>query len=121
MARNNPEFRIHASIVQYLRFNADPNVLWHHVPNGNKLSPRTAGFNKALGVLAGVPDLYFDVAGRAHYLEIKAPHGRLSVDQRWFQTLCMETQRPHAVVYSLDEAIACFKRWGVLKNVRVAA
>ena len=121
MARNNPEFKTHAAIVQVLRFNAWPEVIWYHVPNGNKLSPRTAGFNKMLGVLAGVPDLCFDIAGCCHYLEIKAPKGRLSDEQRAFQNLCLETQRPHAVVYSLDEAIAVLSRWGVLKNARVAA
>jgi VRR-NUC domain len=121
MARSNPEFRIHSAIVQYLRWNAWPEILFFHVPNGNKLAKRTAYHNKQLGVLAGVPDLCFDIAGRSHYIEVKAPGGRLSPDQKAFQKLCLETQRPHAVVYSFDEAIAVLSRWGVLKNARVAA
>ena len=116
MTRQNPEFRIQAAIVQMVRFLADPQIIWYHVPNGNKLAPRTAAHNKSLGVLAGVSDLVFDKGGRNHYLEVKAPNGRLSPEQKLFRDTCLETQRPYEVVYSVDEAREVLKRWGILRG-----
>ena len=60
------------------------DVLALHVPNGERRDRRTAARLKAMGVVPGVSDFLMVVAGRTHFIELKAATGRLSADQRVF-------------------------------------
>lgn len=53
-----PEEVLHRSAVEYLRATLPkPWICWH-TPNGGGRSKAEAGILKAMGVLAGVPDLF---------------------------------------------------------------
>lgn len=55
--------------------------LLFHVPNGGKRSKVEAARFKAMGVQAGVPDLFLPVPRGAYhglFIEMKAPKGRTS-------------------------------------------
>ena len=54
---NRPEERVQRELVAYLRANLPKPWLVFHVPNGGGRSKAEAGILKAMGVLAGVPDL----------------------------------------------------------------
>jgi hypothetical protein len=59
--------------------------LLFHIPNGGGRSKREAGILKAMGVRAGVSDLFLPVpAGTKHglWLELKAIGGAISTEQR---------------------------------------
>ena len=58
--------------------------LLHHIPNGGKRGKREAAVFKAMGVKAGVPDLFLPCAREGYhglYVEMKALDGRPSKAQ----------------------------------------
>ncbi len=65
-----------------------PRESWFHVPNGNKLKPAQAGINKAIGVKAGVPDIWIvlpppnfpDAPGAI--IELKRVYGSKTSDEQ---------------------------------------
>lgn len=55
---NRPEEQLHRACVAYLRASLPkPWITWH-TPNGGGRSKAEAGILKAMGVLAGMPDLF---------------------------------------------------------------
>ena len=68
-----------------------------------------------MGKLAGVPDFIFTWENHCLWLELKNGHDkRLSNDQVFFQNWCTETQSPHVVAYTFDEAIEILKQVGII-------
>jgi hypothetical protein len=64
---------------------AYPDALMHSIPNGGVRFKATAGRLKSEGLTPGVPDLFLaEPRGTCHglYIEMKAPKGRLSENQR---------------------------------------
>lgn len=113
--RDNPEERLQAAIVQHLRLLAPKNVIWFHPANGGQRSKRTAARLKAQGVVPGIPDLSFVLPdGRAAFMELKAPNGRLSPAQKEFGDLCARMEVEYAVSSDLDQCLSILKAWGVL-------
>jgi len=105
--RNNPEHRIHTKAVAYLRKSfarkgfGRRECPFFHTANESDVPPSYRAKLARLGVSPGVPDLiivsptspasYVDVIGGVSFpgaaLEIKAPKGRLTADQRrWLDT-----------------------------------
>ncbi len=73
-----PEESLHRAAVAYLRAALPkPWIVWH-TPNGGGRSKAEAGILKAMGVLAGMPDLFVLGPERALIaIEFKAPPKRL--------------------------------------------
>lgn len=73
----------------------------------DKRNAREAARFKRMGVKAGVPDLFLPVSrGGCHglFIELKAPHGRLSDHQRgWLESL-KASGYAVSVCYGCDEA-----------------
>lgn len=85
------EFDLHRSTVRKLK---RLGLLFTHPPNGGKRRPTEAIRLAAMGVQAGVPDLLIFTAPpslpgvRGVAIELKVPHGRLSVgQQQWLDAL----------------------------------
>lgn len=81
--------------------------LMHHIPNGGKRSKSEAARFKAMGVKAGVSDIFLPVArGGYHglYIELKAKDGRLSKDQANFLRGVREMGYFGCVAYGGEEA-----------------
>lgn len=113
--RVNAEEQLHMAIWQHIKLLAPKNVVAFHPANGGARSKRTAGRLKAMGVVPGIPDLVFVLAdGRAAFMEIKTPDGRLSAEQKAFQSKCSDMGVEHAVIYNVDQALSILKAWGVL-------
>jgi hypothetical protein len=55
--------------------------LMYHVPNGGLMTGAKGNQLKAMGVVAGVPDLEFHFWKRTFFLECKTPTGTVSKDQ----------------------------------------
>lgn len=81
--------------------------LMFHIPNGGKRDAREGARFKAMGVKAGVSDIFLPVArGSYHglFIELKASGGKLSANQKAFIT-SVEKQGYRAVVsYGWEEA-----------------
>jgi uncharacterized SAM-binding protein YcdF (DUF218 family) len=120
------ERQIHKGIAALLKLNASPGVVWTHIANERRCSPREGAFLKALGVRAGVPDFLILVGGQSpitYFLEVKTPKGRLSTEQKRFQADVEKIGIVYAIARSIDEAHRYFKVWGAVRSngVRAAA
>jgi hypothetical protein len=117
-----PEQALQIAIVNGLRLTLDPVCRIFHPPNGGYRTPVEAAKFRAMGLLAGLPDLgVMWPAGRTGWLEIKADGGRLTDLQR----ACHEDLRALGfsveTVRSIDEALAAVARWGCPIRGRIAA
>lgn len=80
---NLPEEALHRAVLAYLRASLPKPWLVFHVPNGGGRSKAEAGVLKAMGVLAGIPDLLVFGPGATQSattvvaIELKAPPRRL--------------------------------------------
>jgi hypothetical protein len=98
-----PEIRLHAAAVRYLR-TVCPDCITLHIANGGKRSKETARLMKALGVLPGVFDLLMICPdGRHMWLEAKSPDGRLSLKQHWFKRELILRGVPYTVFRNLHD------------------
>lgn len=66
------EDRIQASMVKWFK-ETFPEAVIFHVPNGKKLSRISGAIFKAIGVLAGIPDLIIVTYGKIFFVEVKTP------------------------------------------------
>lgn len=108
------EDQIQASIVEYIRL-CHPDCIVAHVPNGGLRAKREAARLKWQGVLAGYPDLIVNIpGGKAILLEVKAPKGVLSDNQKALRDHCERFEIPWAVVKSVDEARDALAKWGLI-------
>ena len=72
--RKASEAKIQADSFQWFN-NSFPHLrgLLYHVPNGELRDPITANKLKAMGVVAGVPDIVFHFRARTYFFEFKKP------------------------------------------------
>jgi len=112
---------IHKAVIQHLLLRAEPGTFWFHPANGGKRSMREAKSFKAMGVVAGVPDLILIKDGHVYGLELKAAKGRLSPAQRATQEAMHDAGVLIWVAKGLDEALYALEFWGLLRRQVVAA
>jgi hypothetical protein len=109
------ERQVQRAVLQLLALQAPAGTFTFHVGNGGYRKPVEAAILKADGVVSGVPDLCIITGGgRAHFLEIKRPGGRLSENQK----SCHEKLRAAGAVVmtaaGVDEAVAALRNMGIL-------
>lgn len=117
------ERQIHLGVVQLLNFNAVPGLVWTHVANERRTTPREGAFLKRMGLRAGwadftlliPPSLTWDGPHIA-FLELKRPGGRLSVAQEQFRDDVTRIGCLWALAYSTDQAAGYLKQWGALRQ-----
>ncbi len=107
------------SVIEWAEWNAKryPELkLLHHIPNGGKRNAKEAARFKAMGVKAGVPDLFLPVprAGYAGlYIEMKYGKNKTTEKQdEWIAALRQQGYQV-TVCYSAPEATAeleCYLR-----------
>lgn len=98
--RSYPEYVIQATLASLLRTH-HPDLLWFAIPNGGNRNRNDGKRFKAMGVRAGVLDIFVSEPNLIYpgfYLEIKAPKGKLSDVQLVFKAqaeargyLCSDT------------------------------
>ena len=109
-----PEAQLHAAVVAHLRLRAKPDVLWLHVPNGERRDKITGAKLKRMGALPGASDLLLWHRGYSFGLELKSDGGRLSDAQLEFLARFSDAGGHTAVVENIDRALACMEAWGLL-------
>lgn len=112
----NAEARIQAAIVEYVRTVA-PGVLIYAIPNGGLRPKAEAARMKWTGTLAGMPDLGLVLPdGRACFIEVKTPKGRLSdVQLETFMLLKSRSGWPPCVILArcIDDVRDALRAWKV--------
>ena len=114
--RRSPEAAIQRAVIEHLRLRAKPDVLWLHVPNGERRDKITGAKLKRMGVVPGTADLLFWHRGNSFALELKAPGGRLTDMQLEFAARFADAGGHSAVAESIDRALACMEAWGLLSG-----
>jgi hypothetical protein len=76
----------------------------YHCPNGGYRDPRTAAKFKAMGVLAGVWDIFLPCPAPGLYVEMKAGKGRLTPGQVSFRDALQLHGYKFVVAYSWSDA-----------------
>lgn len=112
------EHQIHASILRYLRSVLPHGWIVMHVPNGGSRNPIEGARMKALGVVAGWPDISIYGGGHNHggsafFMEVKSAKGRLSNCQHRIIDQLKDMGFPVAVVRSIEDARELVAEWGL--------
>jgi len=68
---------------------------------------------KKRGMTPGVADLVLVKDGKAYFMEVKTPAGRISDAQRQFMSNAAGAGARYVVVRSYDQAVAVLKQWGI--------
>lgn len=119
--RRQPEYELQKAVVQVLRLSAAPGIFWAAIPNGEYRHDRTAARLKAMGVIAGSPDMFLIVAGIAHGIELKAPGGRQSPEQKAVEAAWNRAGGFYHLVTGIDSALAVLREIGALSSRRAPA
>lgn len=106
------ETSLHLEVVRFLRVAWPSDLMFWHTPNGGLRNKAEAGKLKAMGVLAGVPDLLFvlpnaQLAG----IELKTPGEELTPGQIEFRDRLTALKGGFATCRSVDEVEATLGRW----------
>lgn len=114
------EASFHIALVSFLRLALRPDVLFYHVPNGERRDRGAAAKLKAMGVLPGVADLQFHWLDhfkrrRVLHLELKGGRGVVSDRQKEFELAVRLLGDSYRVVRSLEEAIAVLRELALLR------
>jgi hypothetical protein len=111
------EQQIQKAVFEHFRRRAVPGVVAWHCPNGGFRRKAEAAIFAGLGVLPGVPDVIAVKGGRAYFLELKKPSGKLTeAQERMLIDLgAAGCQACHA--HGLDQALSVLEQWGLLRGV----
>ena len=105
------EAELQKMVVVYLRAQ-HPKLLFWHTPNTINANAAWHAKQKAMGKLAGVPDIAMVLpGGRAAFIELKIKGGRLSEDQKDFCRRCVMSDANWECCYSLDGVRETVSRW----------
>lgn len=107
MIFKNEETNIQVAVVNYLRARY-PQALFTIAPSGMKLPIHVARMLKAMGYVAGTPDLMiFEPRGEYHglFIEIKTERGRASEAQGKFMDSLWERGYLVALCFGYERAV----------------
>ena len=113
---NRPEQVIQTAVIAHLAARSVPGVFYWHTPNQGKRGFVNAAALKAMGLVAGVPDLLILKDGNLHALELKSAKGALSPSQRLVMARMESCGAQVAVASSIDEALVTLEFWGVIRR-----
>lgn len=100
--------------LSYSQQNCLPSYLAWHTPNGGFRSKSEAMRLKKMGVVKGVPDLYFSIPSKGFhglFIEMKNKTGRLGIEQENMLATLAEIGYKTGVAFSSSEAIEMIKEY----------
>lgn len=108
------ETQIHIAVIEHLRLRARKDAIWWHTPSEGKRTKSEASRLKAMGFVAGIPDIVLIAAGRVYGLELKSSKGRVSTEQKAMLEAFEKVGAISAVAYGLDGALKTLISWGII-------
>lgn len=117
-----PEDQAQVDLFRYLAYRSGkyPEMsLMFHVPNGGKRTPAEAKIFKAMGVKAGVPDLFLPVArGKYHglFVELKVGKNKPTPNQLGWQMNLQAQGYVSEVCYGWEQAAELIEAYLNLKE-----
>lgn len=120
MKRRNPEQTFHRTVAAYLTAVLPEGSWWTTIPAGGGGRLRGAILN-GLGYKAGTPDILVIYRGMAVFIELKAPTGTLSADQRRTIEAILATGADAYVCRTLEQVTECLRFNRIPLRGRIAA
>jgi hypothetical protein len=114
--RARPEDSIQRSVIEHLRWRGVKGLVFLHPANGFYRTKAEAGIAKAMGVVAGAPDLLLWLDGKSYAIELKSAAGRISDAQIDMLDRLSEAGVFTAIAHGLDRALAILEAWQLLKG-----
>lgn len=111
--RARPEETLQLQVARFLNLALAGNSMWMHVPNGGLRSATEAKRFKAMGVMAGFPDISVINDGRLICIELKADKGRATANQLDCHRRLSMARVPVGICRSLGEVEAFLRAAGV--------
>lgn len=126
MKRGHSEDDLAIQVASALRVLLPPHVVWFHCPNGGKRDAREGARFKAMGVLAGVPDLFFlwkddHNEQQIAFIELKVGKNGPTDAQLAFADRARHCDAAFAICRSVDSVIDQLRQWGISIRGRIAA
>jgi hypothetical protein len=114
------EAQIQQAIIKYLKIALPDHALIHATlaegVRGGRQGMIDGARRKAMGQMAGMPDILIFAYGRGFCLEVKTKTGRLSPAQKHVHEILQRQGIPCAVVRSVDDADAFAASMGLLRS-----
>lgn len=120
-SRQRPEEKLQVEMVRFLRAVLPREAVLLHVPNGGWRTHGEAARLKAMGVMAGFPDLAVIWDGRIFGIELKAARGRLSPEQHQAHLSLRAAGMAVLTARAADEVLDWLEQAGVPLRGRIAA
>ena len=114
--RRQPEAADQRAVVQHLAWRARPGVFAFHVPNGGWRSRVDGAILKAIGTVAGVPDLIWIKNCQVYGLELKAEGGRPTEAQLATMAAIEAAGAYCCIAEGLDPALAVLEGGQLLRG-----
>ncbi len=112
-----PEAVLQRQVAGYLSWALPPDCWFTSIAHGSRGGGDAAWLRgaiwKGMGARSGVPDLLLVAQGRALFVELKAPKGRLSEAQMGCHAEIMAAGGQVAVCRSLDDLREALSTWGI--------
>lgn len=121
MPRKHLEDDLQKAVCQFLDAALPPDAFYFAVPNGGKRSRVEAARMKGMGVKAGVPDLCIVYRGKSHFIELKSPHGKLTIAQKTTMAALRKAGAEVSTSRSLGFIETLLSYWGIPLRARLAA
>lgn len=114
--RKNTEASFHVQVAWLLNRILSPGVVWTTFPAGGG-GVRRGVLLKKQGLKPGWPDIQlFDLSGGRWGLELKAPGGRLSPEQRKTHAELAALGWGLATCWDLNQVQEALREWGILRD-----
>ena len=108
-----PEQNLQIACVRWFRMQY-PNVLIHHSPNGGARSKVEGAIFKAMGTVAGFPDIIIPCAKYGYhglFIEMKSPGGKMSDNQKQVSQKLISEGYCFAICESIEQFIDIVKSY----------
>ena len=113
----HPEQALQRAVAHYLNLALPDDAWFTAFPAGGGGRVRGA-ILKGMGLKAGVPDILIVWRGRAYWLELKAPGGRLNMAQGVTFHRLWRCDSPAVVARNLDDVWQALTEWGIPSRAR---
>lgn len=117
--RASPEEALHRTVASYLAHALPWDAWFTTIPAGGGGRVRGSKL-KGMSYKAGTPDLIIVHEGRALWIELKAPKGRLSDEQSECHALLDQAGAEIVVARSVDDIETALRKWNVPLKARAA-
>lgn len=116
--RAHPEQSLQRGVVTLLSVALGGVAWFSHFPSGGGGEMR-GKILKGMGLKPGVPDILIIDGGRCYWLELKAPKGTITDNQKQCHAALGRAGCGIAIIRSIDDVLPALKKWGVALNGNV--